>query len=77
MNALISLVEYKMGILKMLRLSDRRSMRTRQLLMLVIAVTGLVAGYFVSVGSVSATAQSRESGASIKGMASLDRKSVV
>jgi streptogramin lyase len=43
----------------------------RQVLMLVIAVTGLVAGYFVSAVSGRATAQSRPKAAPLQGMVSL------
>src|SRR5688500_5050803 len=59
-----------MGTLKMLWSSQRRSMRGRQVLMLAIAVTGLVAGYFVSGASVGA-AQSREKAGALQGMATL------
>ena len=65
------MVRDKMGTLKMLQSSGQRSMRRRQVLMLVIAVTGLVVGYLVSVGGVGAKAQSRENAASLRGMASL------
>ena len=59
-----------MGTLNTLWSSQRWSMRTRRMLMIGIAVTGLVAGYFVSGGSAGATAQSRDK-ASLQGMASL------
>ena len=60
-----------MRTLKMLRSSRRRSTLGRQVLVLVIAVISLVAGYFVSGASMGAAAQSRGKGASLQGTASL------
>ena len=59
-----------MATLKTLWTSQRWSVRTRRMLMIGIAVTGLVAGYSVSGGSAGATAQSRDK-APAQGMASL------
>ena len=59
-----------MATLKTLWTSERWSVRTRRMLMIGIAVTGLVAGYSVSGGSAGATAQSRDK-APAQGMASL------
>src|SRR6516165_10600030 len=60
-----------MRTLSWMWLSQRQSRRSRQALMLVVALTGLVGAYFASGVGQNASAQSRDQAALLKGTASL------